>query len=127
MFVNLVNMDIFTGTRSPTKHSRQHRKHVGRESSGVASGEQRRKNSAGGKKEGGRSRKSSSVEEDVAWVFGSYMVKRVGSSLLHDKCALTLQLERNLDTAISHAGEWVSTCPRIAVCMYLSEECLFNS
>ncbi|XP_050720689.1 intermembrane lipid transfer protein VPS13D-like isoform X3 [Eriocheir sinensis] len=103
MFVNLVNMDIFTGTRLPTRRSKQHHKHVGRESSGVASGEQRRKNSAGLKKEGGRSRKSSSVEEDVAWVFGSYLVKRVGSSLLHDKCALTLQLERNLDTAISHA------------------------
>lgn len=111
MFVNLVNMDIFTGLRSPMKRSKRRHKHVGRESSGVPAGEHGRKisdggrkSSNGGRKDSGRPRKGSSVEEDVAWVFGSYVVKRVGSSLLHDKCALTLQVERNLDTAVSHAG-----------------------
>ena len=101
MFVSLVNMDIHTGTRSATGLSqRYHKQQLGRGSSTGLEDDCAKKNNGGGRK----ARKSVSVTEEVEWVFGSYVVKRVGTSLLHDKCALELQVERNLDTAISHAG-----------------------
>ncbi|KAG0696636.1 Vacuolar protein sorting-associated protein 13D [Chionoecetes opilio] len=105
MFVSLVNMDIHTGTRSPTQHSQYNHKQLGRGNSSSSEEKHSKKRNRGGKKEekGRKSRKNASVGE-VEWVFGSYMVRRCGTSLLHDKCALELQVERNLDTAISHAG-----------------------
>ncbi|XP_063884386.1 intermembrane lipid transfer protein VPS13D-like isoform X2 [Scylla paramamosain] len=105
MFVSLVNMDIHTGTRSPTGHSQRYQKQLGRGSSSGLEDDYTKKTNNGGRngKEDRKARKNTSVTEEVEWVFGSYVVKRIGTSLLHDKCALELQVERNLDTAISHA------------------------
>jgi vacuolar protein sorting-associated protein 13D len=39
---------------------------------------------------------------------GSFYVKKHGPSLLREKCQLKLQVERNLDTHISHDGKDVT-------------------
>lgn len=39
--------------------------------------------------------------EEVAWRFPGFCVRRQGHPLLREKCALTLQIERNLDTHVS--------------------------
>ena len=43
--------------------------------------------------------------KEVVWEFGSYKVVREGRPLLKEKCALKLQVEHNLDTFVSRAGE----------------------
>ena len=103
MFFNLVNMDIHTGTRYPTVHSQSYNK-LGKGSSSEREFTKKRNGSERKEDNGRKARVSTTMQEEVEWVFGSYAVKRVGTSLLHDKCALELQVERNLDTAVSHAG-----------------------
>lgn len=94
MYIDLVNMDIYTSNRSQQKKSRTVK--VGGKTWPVASSK--------GKQEASKGKVEIADGEYVEWVFGSYSVVRQGISLLQDKCALKLQVERNLDTAISHAG-----------------------
>ncbi|KAK8735874.1 hypothetical protein OTU49_017439, partial [Cherax quadricarinatus] len=98
MFIDLVNMDIYTSIRL----SRQKSELGERKPHSSFSGKEKKKK----KKEREESR---STRESVEWVFGSYSVIRQGISMLRDKCALKLQVERNLDTALGH------TVPDISV------------
>ncbi|CAL4081883.1 unnamed protein product, partial [Meganyctiphanes norvegica] len=76
MYIDLVNMDLYTSIRTslrkmPTKTAF-------------------------------KSQEQCDVDR-VEWVFGSYRIERQGCSLLKDKCALKLQVERNLDSMICHS------------------------
>ncbi|XP_042225636.1 vacuolar protein sorting-associated protein 13D-like isoform X3 [Homarus americanus] len=81
LYIDLVNMDIYTSTRSPPKKSYN----SGRNNQGIS-----------------KSKSSNDTGEIVEWIFGSFSVMRQGTSMLYDKCALKLQVERNLDTAVCH-------------------------
>ncbi|XP_047493790.1 vacuolar protein sorting-associated protein 13D-like isoform X6 [Penaeus chinensis] len=89
MYIDLVNMDLYTSTRATrSKYSQQ-----------KARSKDEAKTTKGNEKEvGGRV-----TEDSVEWMFRAYCVVRQGKSLLQEKCAIKLQVERNLDTAISHA------------------------
>nr|XP_045619802.1 vacuolar protein sorting-associated protein 13D-like isoform X1 [Procambarus clarkii]XP_045619809.1 vacuolar protein sorting-associated protein 13D-like isoform X1 [Procambarus clarkii] len=93
MYIDLVNMDIYTSIRLskiPFNSKVREKEHP----STFAEKE---------KQEASKSKGSSSSGENVEWIFGSYSVMRQGVSMLQEKCAFKLQVERNLDTALSHA------------------------
>ncbi|XP_071526978.1 intermembrane lipid transfer protein VPS13D [Panulirus ornatus] len=94
MYIDLVNMDIYTGIRSSQEKSYSTRKGE-RQEPCTYLGMERQETSEG--------KESIHSIEDVEWMFGSYSVVRQGISMLRDKCALKLQLERNLDSTICHA------------------------
>lgn len=105
MYIDLVNMDLYTSTRATrSKYSQQ-----------KARSKDEAKTLKGNEKEvGGRV-----TEDSVEWMFRAYSVVRQGKSLLQEKCAIKLQVERNLDTAISHAGMLMMPCWDFGLGLYL--------
>lgn len=125
MNINLVNMNIYTSTR--VSHEKGKGKGTGeddskkRKSSCVcsedtksdaknqrASGRNTTNSKTGGQDSGRGSGGTSchACEGMMEWTFGGYSVVHQGASLLQNKCALELQVERNLDADMSHAGKW---------------------
>ncbi|KAK7083456.1 hypothetical protein SK128_002186, partial [Halocaridina rubra] len=100
MYVDLVNMDIFTSTISsrikPTQGKPKKRENIKEE-------KQDHPNIPPEKYAKMNEKRDNEAKENQEWIFGTYCVRRQGKTLLREKCALKLQVERNLDTAISHS------------------------
>ncbi|XP_076064677.1 vacuolar protein sorting 13D isoform X4 [Oratosquilla oratoria] len=95
MHINLVNMDIYTSVRLRKSYSHKRNQSFEHASQAQTKVSQLRRKDSDRilKREG----------ESIEWLFNSYKVIRKGSSLLQDKCALKVQVERNLDTFTSRA------------------------
>lgn len=125
MNINLVNMNIYTSTRVSQKKGKgkvtDEDDSKKRKSSCVCSEDIKSEakyqrtsgrnttNSKTGGQDSGRGNAGNSChtcEGMMEWAFGGYSVVHHGASLLQNKCALELQVERNLDADMSHAGKW---------------------
>ncbi|KAK3881484.1 hypothetical protein Pcinc_014068 [Petrolisthes cinctipes] len=121
MNINLVNMNIYTSSRVPHqmgkgKATDEEDKKKGKDfckcSDETKSDDKYQRtserNATNSKSDGpdssGTGGKSChSCEGMKEWTFGGYSVVHQGASLLQNKCALKLQVERNLDTDVTHA------------------------
>ncbi|XP_064107510.1 intermembrane lipid transfer protein VPS13D-like isoform X2 [Macrobrachium nipponense] len=98
MYIDLVNMDLYTSTRSGRKKTKNVKTEMKRKVTNISETVTYELPKNLSEKNCGSENKGT-----PEWLFSAYCVVRQGKSLLRDKCALKLQVERNLDTEVSHS------------------------